>query len=195
MSIFIHHGNRLLKLETDLISTSLPDEETVAGGIEWLFDLSASGEISLASADPTALLEQLSDQLNLVEAAGGLIEDMSGKMLLIFRRGYWDLPKGKIDPGESPHSAAIREIEEETGIILSELGAPIPPTFHCYEWSGKRVLKKTHWFRFRYGGDPALRLQKEEDIEEGRWMTKSEVSSIRDQIYPSLWSVVDTFIT
>lgn len=172
----------------------MPNREEISKRVDWLFDTIASGEITLTSPDPAAILTQFTDHLDLIEAAGGLIEDISGNILLIFRRGHWDLPKGKIDPGESPHLAAVREIEEETGLILSDPGNPIPPTYHCYEWSGKRVLKKTHWFRFRYAGDSTLRLQKEEDIEEGRWMTKSEIRSIREQIYPSLWSVLDPFI-
>ena len=56
-----------------------------------------------------------------IEAAGGIIISEKGELLMIFRRGKWDLPKGKIDQGETPPQAAIREVKEETGLSMVEL--------------------------------------------------------------------------
>ncbi len=56
-----------------------------------------------------------------VTAAGGLVENEKGEVLLIFRRGKWDLPKGKLDPGETIEQCAVREVEEETGLKNIEL--------------------------------------------------------------------------
>jgi 8-oxo-dGTP pyrophosphatase MutT (NUDIX family) len=63
-----------------------------------------------------------------IEAAGGvLVRD--GRVALVHRPRYddWTLPKGKLDPGESFEQAAVREVEEETG-IRAQLVRELPPT-------------------------------------------------------------------
>jgi ADP-ribose pyrophosphatase YjhB (NUDIX family) len=51
----------------------------------------------------------------IVMAAGGLVENEHGEILLIYRKKHWDLPKGKLDAGETLEECAVREVEEETG--------------------------------------------------------------------------------
>lgn len=104
-----------------------------------------------------------------IEAAGGYVQNERGELLVFYRRGSWDLPKGKIDPGETPEAAAIREVQEETGLVQLELGPMLAHTYHTYEEKGQRVLKKTWWFRM-YTTDTRLTPQTEEDIEEIRWV-------------------------
>ncbi|HRI61402.1 MAG TPA: NUDIX domain-containing protein, partial [Saprospiraceae bacterium] len=58
-----------------------------------------------------------------LEAAGGFVRNAENKLLVFFRRGSWDLPKGKIDAGETPEQAAVREVQEETGLVNLKLGA------------------------------------------------------------------------
>ena len=63
-----------------------------------------------------------------VEAAGGVVLDDEGRVVLVHRPKYddWSLPKGKLDPGESFEEAALREVEEETGLrcrLVRELRA------------------------------------------------------------------------
>lgn len=91
-----------------------------------------------------------------VEAAGGILLKDSAKgprVLMIHRRGVWDLPKGKLDPGETPAEAAVREVAEEVGIALDSLtlAREIPPTVHGYTWPKKNAfaVKTTHWFHMR----------------------------------------------
>ena len=89
-----------------------------------------------------------------VVAAGGYVVRRSAKgnlkVLLIHRRGKWDLPKGKMDPGETPVQAAIREVSEEVGIKKKKLRLlhPLAPTLHGYVWHKRGVyaVKTTHWF-------------------------------------------------
>ena len=52
----------------------------------------------------------------LIKAGGGLVKNKAGQILLIFRRGKWDLPKGKLDDNETLLQCAIREVREETGL-------------------------------------------------------------------------------
>ena len=55
-------------------------------------------------------------QLRIIQAGGGLVLNEQNELLFIFRRGSWDLPKGKVDLGETIEACALREVEEETGV-------------------------------------------------------------------------------
>ncbi|MDX1911796.1 MAG: NUDIX hydrolase [Saprospiraceae bacterium] len=124
-----------------------------------------------------------------IEAAGGYVLNERDELLVFYRRGSWDLPKGKIDPGETPEIAAVREVQEETGLVQIELGSLITHTYHCYEEKGQRVLKKTWWFRMRTT-DHLLIPQTEEDIEEIRWVTPQEWLESGIKIYDNIRDVV-----
>ena len=102
-----------------------------------------------------------------LEAAGGFVQNARKELLVFYRRGSWDLPKGKIDPGETPEQAAIREVQEETGLANLGLEKFIAHTYHTYELKGERILKKAWWYRMKTT-DTQLIPQTEEDIEEIR---------------------------
>ena len=104
-----------------------------------------------------------------LEAAGGYVLNAQGELLVFYRRGSWDLPKGKIDKGETPEQAAVREVQEETGLQNIDLGSFLTHTYHTYEEKGKRILKKTWWYRMQTT-DTQLVPQTEEDIEEIQWV-------------------------
>lgn len=126
--------------------------------------------IILYSSDLKKLHEDFLSHYDLIDAAGGLVLTPEQKILLIFRLGHWDLPKGKIEPGETPEEAAVREVEEETGITQLERGPLFDITYHTYRLgSGKRCLKRTYWFRMS-APEQSLRLQTEEGIEQALWM-------------------------
>ena len=78
---------------------------------------------------------------------GGEVE-----LLLIFRRGAWDLPKGKLDDGETVRRAAHREVAEEVGIDRDDLALleSLGETIHGYVWPKRGVyaVKTTGWFSF-----------------------------------------------
>ncbi len=120
------------------------------------------------------LVNDFKGHYKLIEAAGGLVQNEEGKLLLIFRKGTWDLPKGKIDKGEDPPTAAIREVQEETGISNVEIISPVADTWHTYRTKkGKRILKRTYWFLMKTA-DEKLIPQTEEDIEEAVWLDIKE---------------------
>lgn len=123
-----------------------------------------------------------------IEAAGGVVFNDNKEILLIKRLGKWDLPKGKIDGGESDEEAAIREVEEECGINGLSITAKLPSTYHCYKQHNHRFLKTTYWFTMHCSDTRALVPQKEEHITEAVWKKWTEVdidsldtySSVRD---------------
>lgn len=118
-----------------------------------------------------------------IEAAGGIVLNLENKILFIHRLGKWDLPKGKIEKGESRELAAVREVEEECGIFDLELKDFINSTYHIYtERNGEKILKTTYWFEMFYKGNETPKPQIEEGISEVGWKTKEEVES---EILPS----------
>ena len=120
-------------------------------------------------------------------AAGGVVyNDALAKTLFIYRRGFWDLPKGKIDDGEDSPTAALREVEEETGVTELILGEQLPTTYHTYRnRKGKRVLKPTYWFRMETN-QKELMPQSEEDIERAEWRAMKAVLDAPEPLYRSL---------
>jgi len=147
--------------------------------------------ILLWNENEDMILKELISEVKLVEAAGGIVANKVGEYLFIKRLGRWDLPKGKIEKGESIEETAIREIEEECGISNLELGSEICSTYHFYEDKEIFILKKSYWFEVIYtGNDMKLMPQLNENITEAKWFNKSDLAPIKNNTYPSILSVL-----
>ncbi|MEM8599040.1 MAG: NUDIX hydrolase [Bacteroidota bacterium] len=84
-----------------------------------------------------------------VVAAGGLVvrdHDGTPEVLLIHRRGVWDLPKGKQDDGETVAETALREVQEEVGIETLHMLGEADTTMHGYAEKGRYRVKTTYWY-------------------------------------------------
>ena len=110
----------------------------------------------------------------MVQAAGGLVKNDSGEYLFIFRRGRWDLPKGKKEGDETPEQTALREVQEECGLNGLKIIRGLPSTYHSFPEKGKNILKHTHWFLMETN-QTKVTLQTEEDIEDYRWLKKEKI--------------------
>jgi len=126
----------------------------------------------------------------LIQAGGGLVVNEKEEVLFMFRRGKWDLPKGKLDPGETLESCAVREVEEETGIGQLHLVKFLLVTEHQYEEKGVAIMKESHWYLMKSSSDQKLIPQKEEDITELRWIGASEFSIVKRNTYPAILEVL-----
>ena len=146
--------------------------------------------IILTNEDTETLTKQFFQHFKLISAAGGLVTNEAGNMLFIFRRGKWDLPKGKLDPGESAEAGAAREIAEETGVSPLTLLHPITDTYHIYDERGSTILKTTHWFKFSTNFSAEAVPQTEEDITEIRWFSKETVTIPLSDTYDSIREVL-----
>ena len=120
--------------------------------------------------DIQELKEYFFDQFTIIEAAGGIVQNETKDLLFIYRRNKWDLPKGKMEAGETPEICAAREIEEETGVKNLMLKHKIGETYHIYTERGKTILKISHWFNFTTEGNQKTIPQTSEDIAEVKWI-------------------------
>lgn len=151
--------------------------------------------ITIFAEDLNTLWSDFCSHYKLIAAAGGCVFNPQNELLVIYRRGSWDLPKGKIDPCETPEQAAIREVEEETGIGEIILGEFIGHTYHTYkDHKDRRVLKPTYWYRMQTA-QYQLNPQTEEDIEIAEWV-QAKVFLERSQliIYRSIREVIEKVI-
>lgn len=114
-------------------------------------------------------------QYEKIVAAGGVVLNENDEILMIFRRGKWDLPKGKQEDNEPVELCAERETKEETGLTELTLIRPLKKTYHTYVEKKLLILKETHWFLFTTPGTPALTPQVEEDIFKAEWVRKDDL--------------------
>lgn len=136
------------------------------------------------------------EKLKKIIAAGGLVINEHNELLMIYRRGKWDLPKGKLDEGETIEQCAIREVKEETGLTHVTLGKFIGITYHTYfdTWTQSWVEKETHWFTMFVKSDEPFIPQKEEDILEIKWIKKEELPYYLQYSYSNISEIIQKAI-
>ena len=130
----------------------------------------------------------------MMEAAGGLVFNKDGDILMIFRNGKWDLPKGKLEIGESVEECAIREVQEECGIYGLDITEKLLETYHTYNLSGKEILKRTYWYKMNTDFNGELMPQIEEGITKVSWVSKDEISENITNSYGNISDVLKTLI-
>jgi len=128
----------------------------------------------------------------LIKASGGLVINDDGELLFIYRRGKWDLPKGKADPGESLEICAIREVKEETGLEKVIIKKHLITTYHTYTEGGKHFLKETSWYLMHSPNQGTLHPQTDEQISEAVWVTRNQLSMYTDNTYLLIKDVLKT---
>ncbi len=144
--------------------------------------------------DLDALKKAFYKKFTIIQAGGGLVLNEKNEILLIFRKGKWDLPKGKLDNGETISACAIREVEEETGLKNVKLIEPLIITYHTYHEGSRFILKESHWYTMKVSGNQTLTPQTEEDILEVKWITKEEAKQYFLECYPSVVDVLEKYI-
>jgi len=132
-----------------------------------------------------------------VIAGGGLLwryKDNKTEIALIKRKGVWDLPKGKQEPGESIISCARREVAEELGIPAPEVTGHIGQSWHSYTENGVCFFKTTYWYTMKpTQPNPDFKPQKNEQIEAVKWVEVHNALKLVE--YENLKLVLQTFIT
>ncbi|HEX6172150.1 MAG TPA: NUDIX hydrolase [Chitinophagaceae bacterium] len=140
-------------------------------------------------------LKELKDaffkKFTLVKAAGGFVLNENNEVLMMFRRGKWDLPKGKMDKKETFEECAIRETEEETGLKDIKLISPLITSYHTYHEGSRYVLKETKWFTMNISGEQKLVPQATEQITKLEWVKKNDLKKYLQNSFPSVMDVLE----
>jgi 8-oxo-dGTP pyrophosphatase MutT (NUDIX family) len=191
--------------ETRNITLSKPTfeflENSCSDGVcGWLdsFEKGNRKETVLEHLSPEELFQTFKSGFLIVDAAGGVVI-RNNKLLFIFRNGKWDLPKGKIDEGESAKEAAIREVEEECGISGHRINKQLSSTFHIYkspykESKGKWIFKETFWYEMTYSAQENGTPQLDEGITEVRWFRKNELHEVLENTYENLKQIIENYL-
>lgn len=195
MGFRIYFGESILDIgeaPSTIHNTSIPlvrDEvatpEGIKDSIAALLKEETPLHIILRSQTPEEDFHLFRNQFRIIAAAGGLVRNENGGLLFIYRRGKWDLPKGKIDDGESIQTCARREVEEECGIRVSFVDELFNITYHVYrEHDGHLTLKETFWFTMRASESESLQPQLEEDITAIEWADVDRQQMLLNNTYP-----------
>ena len=155
--------------------------------------ININGQKNIICANPTAVFNQLKEQFSLINAAGGLVKNSQSEYLFIFRRGKWDLPKGKLDEGEDFETAAIREVQEECGITHIELGDLYHISYHIYEENNDWILKQTNWYLMK-SDDENLIPQLTEGITHTAWLPTNQFEKVRENTYASIDEIISKLL-
>ncbi|WP_299181672.1 NUDIX domain-containing protein [uncultured Chryseobacterium sp.] len=191
--VFVNEKKLLLSKQAEGLEKSLGYENftTLEIGLDLLENTSAR-ELNIYGENIDEIWEEFQKLFRIIEAAGGIVSNNEQEILFIRRLGKWDLPKGKMEKGESREESAVREIEEETGLKDVELIRFINTTYHIYvERNGEKILKCTHWFEMNFDGEDTSKPQTEEGITEVAWKNYSQ---IKNEVFPNTFKNIKLII-
>ncbi|UZT99432.1 NUDIX domain-containing protein [Chryseobacterium fluminis] len=191
--VFVNEKKLLLSKQSENLEKTFGYEDVTS--LEIALDLlenTSVTELNVFGEHIDAIWTEFQGLFRIIEAAGGVVSNPDGDILFIRRLGKWDLPKGKMEAGESREESAVREIEEETGLKDVELVRFINTTYHIYvERNGDKVLKCTHWFEMNFDGEDTSKPQTEEGITEVAWKNAAQ---IEDEVFPSTFQNIKLII-
>ncbi len=167
-------------------------DDLVAKIRHWLDDATAE-DVDLGDVDGENLASAIKNIFRQAPAAGGVVI-IDNKFVAIERNGIPDLPKGHIEKGESPEVAALREVEEETGITNLEIIQELPATWHCYLLNDQWTIKKTSWYLMKTASGMKNIPQKEEGISKVYLVDKKGVNEFEKNTFDSLKTLVPKII-
>jgi ADP-ribose pyrophosphatase YjhB (NUDIX family) len=155
---------------------------------------SGNKSICVQCKDVEASWQSFREQFEFVQAAGGLVINGEKKILFIFRNDKWDLPKGKVESGESIVDGAAREVEEECSISDLNVVNLLTESWHTYNQKGDQMIKSTVWYLMEYKGSKVPAPQIQEGITEVVWLGESDLEMIYKNTYPSVIDVLETYL-
>lgn len=202
MHLTIYFGTKPLFLATEINAEIKPyaedegtlvkdriDRAAIREAINHLQQSESSGAL-LLHPNLEELYKMVKNEFSVLIAAGGLVLSDNGTVLFIFRRGKWDLPKGKLDEGEELELCAVREVQEETGLQQVRLEKPLCVTYHTYYQNERLFLKESHWYLMSAPEQQAFTPQTDEDISECIWVHPENISTYLENTHSSIVDVV-----
>jgi len=132
------------------------------------------------------ILKKFTKKILLEVAAGGVVTNKKGQVLFIYRNDKWDLPKGKLDKGETIEECALREVEEETGVKKLKIENFLKTTYHIFKRNGTYKLKEVHWYAMKTSYKGKLKGQKSEGIERVKWKGPKKIEKALKKSYVNI---------
>ncbi|HNW89461.1 MAG TPA: NUDIX domain-containing protein [Bacteroidales bacterium] len=186
---FINIQTTVSKDDTTIIITD-PEPDSMAKAVSDFVLNDNLQKLFFITQNPESLFKEFRKNYKVVRAAGGVVRDKDMRILFIFRRGKWDLPKGKIDDEERRKHAALREVREETGLDNLFVIRKIDKTYHIYSEKNEHILKKTYWFEMAAINSEPLIPQADEDITDIRWFEPDKLDEVFANTYPLVANLV-----
>lgn len=156
---------------------------------EWLADRD-QGDTFIHEVSENTVVLALKETFKMAPAAGGIVEK-DGKFVTIVRNGIPDLPKGHIEKGESPENAALREVQEETGIGKLQIVKALPSTWHCYQVGEEWRLKHTYWYLMNTTEAIQPKPQTEEGISEIKLVGNEDIEAFLKNTFRSICEILE----
>ena len=126
------------------------------------------------------LISCFKKKIKVIGAGGGIVKNNLNETLFIYRRKKWDLPKGKIDKGESIDQTALREVKEETGIVDLIIVDFKMKTYHIFKKNNDYCLKETTWYNMTSNFDGQFVPEIKEDITKVVWKNDKKIKKIKN---------------
>ena len=148
-------------------------------------------KIFLFHKNSEKLVSTFQKKIKVVKAGGGIVKNINDETLFIYRRNKWDLPKGKMDKGETIDQTALREVKEETGIKnLSIIDFKIN-TYHVFKKGKEYRLKETSWFNMLSTHEGSFSPESKEGITKVVWKSNKKIKKIKNT-FPNIKLLLDT---
>ena len=186
-SIILTSKNKYLHEENTYLLASINFDEI-------LKKVRKQKKIFLYHPKKSDLLKVFKSKIKVIFASGGIVSNEKSQILFIYRRGKWDLPKGKAEKGETIRETAIREVMEETGIQNLKIEKYFSNTFHIVRNKGKYFLKETSWFLMSSNFQGKLKPQIQEGIKSVKWKPIAEVKKLKKKTYNNIFIILNDFL-
>ena len=151
-------------------------------------------EVFLYYPDKKKLLKEFKEKLVTIKATGGIVTNKKNQILFIYRKGKWDLPKGKMEKNESKKESALREVIEETGVKKLKIINFFSTTFHLIKVKREYFLKETHWYTMKTKYDGKLKPQKSEGIISAKWKTFDQALEIKKKTFRNIAIILTKYL-
>ena len=187
LSIILTSKNKSLSQENSFLLSSITLNEI-------LKKVRKHKKIFLYHPKKSELLKVFKSKIKVIFASGGIVKNDNNQILFIYRRGKWDLPKGKAEKGESIRETAVREVIEETGIEKLKIDKYFSNTFHIVRNNKKYFLKETLWFLMSSNFKGKLKPQLNEGIKSVKWKTFDDAKKIKKKTFGNISIILTDFL-
>ena len=187
LSIILTSKNKSLSQENSFLLSSITLNEI-------LKKVRKHKKIFLYHPKKSELLKVFKSKIKVIFASGGIVKNDNNQILFIYRRGKWDLPKGKAEKGESIRETAVREVIEETGIEKLKIDKYFSNTYHIVRNNKKYFLKETSWFLMSSNFKGKLKPQLNEGIKSVKWKTFDDAKKIKKKTYGNISIILTDFL-